>query len=125
MSPKFEKTLGKNIDEMNSNSFYNSGSNVVNSFKANVETIKEMNLPPNREQIAIDKLAKLYTKQINAWDPSAMTTGRANYNVKKGEKSFEIWGKTSAEISELMESLKSTSKKKSCKVKATFTAMNL
>ncbi len=108
---EFEQTFSSKIDEMNSHSFYNGGSNVVKRFKENVETIKEMNLPPLAEQTAINKLFKLYTKQMNSWYPSMMSVGGANYNVKKGEKSFEIWGKTSAEISDLMESLKDTNKK--------------
>ena len=108
---EFEQTFSSKIDEMNSHSFYNGGSNVVKRFKENVETIKELNLPPLAEQTAINKLLKLYTKQMNSWYPSMMSVGGANYNVKKGEKSFEIWGKTSSEISELMENLKDTSKK--------------
>ena len=103
---EFEQTFSSKIDEMNSHSFYNGGANVVKRFKENVETIKEMNLPPLAEQTAINKLFKLYTKQMNSWYPSSMSVGGANYNVKKGEKSFEIWGKTSAEISDLMESFK-------------------
>ena len=108
---EFEQTFSSKIDEMNSHSFYNGGANVVKRFKANIETIKEMNLPLNAEQSVINKLFKLYAKQMNSWYPSMMSVGGANYNVKKGEKSFEIWGKTSAEISDLMESLKDTSKK--------------
>lgn len=108
---EFEQTFSSKIDEMNSHSFYNGGANVVKRFKENVETIKEMNLPLLAEQTAINKLFKLYTKQMNSWYPSMMSVGGANYNVKKGEKSFEIWGKTSSEISELMENLKDTSKK--------------
>lgn len=108
---EFEQTFSSKIDEMNSHSFYNGGSNVVKRFKENVETIKELNLPPLAEQTAINKLLKLYTKQMNSWYPSMMSVGGANYNVKKGEKSFEIWGKTNSEISELMENLKDTSKK--------------
>ncbi len=108
---EFEQTFSSKIDEMNSHSFYNGGANVVKRFKANIETIKEMNLPLNAEQSVINKLFKLYAKQMNSWYPSMMSVGGANYNVKKGEKSFEIWGKTSAEISDLMESLKDTNKK--------------